>query len=87
MYNKTGGIVQEAYPTVIQQDYSIQFYQEETDISIDIFTVQGQLVWKAYFAKANGVNLNLNALAEGYYMVRVKTSRGVETLKAMRTLL
>ena len=87
LYNKNGiGLVKEAYPSIIQQDYTIQFYQEETDISIDVFTVQGQLVWKESFPKANGVNLNLNALAEGYYMVRVKTSRGVETLKAMRTL-
>ena len=87
LYKKSSkGIVEEAYPSIIQQDYSIQFYQEETNISIDIFTVQGQLVWKAYFAKANGVNLNLNSLAEGYYMVRVETSRGTETLKAMRTL-
>ncbi|MDC1221224.1 M43 family zinc metalloprotease [Salibacteraceae bacterium] len=78
--NKTSFVVN-GYPTSARDQYTIVFDKSQNEISIDLFNIQGQLIQTWEESEVSQVTLPLGNVASGYYMVRIATLEGQQTLK------
>ena len=83
--NKTAFVVN-GYPTSAWDHYTIVFDKSQNEISIDLFNIQGQLIQTWEESEVSQVTLPLGNVASGYYMVRIATLEGQQTLKFVKII-
>ena len=62
----------------------LQFNREVEEVVVKLYDVKGALVIQTYAERTSTVELDLNELPAGVYMVDLKTSTGQQTLRIIR---
>jgi hypothetical protein len=78
--NKNGLDVR-GYPTAVHEQYTIVFDAAQSEVGIDLFDIQGQLIQTWEEQEVERITLPMHHLAPGYYLVRLSTLDGQRSLK------
>jgi hypothetical protein len=71
----TGGIQANVYPNPFRNNLHIDF-ESKDDYFLEISDLHGQIQKSGFYAAVNEVNLNLEPLSDGIYILRVANSKG-----------
>ena len=69
------------FPNPTNGSISIKFPEEQTDLRIELYNMQGKILWNAHYSKFLNKTMDLPELGEGIYLLNLSTKNWTLTRK------
>jgi hypothetical protein len=74
--SKNNDLTATVYPNPFDESVSISFNEDiENDIAVSVFDIAGKLIYIQKFSPAQRIELNLNDISSGSYLLKVLSSK------------